>query len=198
MKVYTKTGDKGITSLYDGTKVVKSCLIFQTIGEIDELSSRIGIACSYSDSNYLIQNKLRKVQCTLQDINSIIATVNKDGRKIPTVNQQQVVDLEKHIYEMEEYNDSLTCFILPGVTQLDAHLHSCRTQTRKCERMLWELHEDDSVINTSAKNPIIMTDVKVDENILKYINRLSDYFFVMARYVCKKGGSVDCFQTDHV
>jgi cob(I)alamin adenosyltransferase len=63
--------------------------------------------------------------------------------------------------------------------------------------MLWELHEDVSDILVS-KTAITMSDIKIDENILKYINRLSDYFFVMARYVCKKSGSEDCFQKNHV
>lgn len=188
MKVYTKTGDKGTTSTYDGKRLQKNHVIFETVGEIDELTSRIGISCSLASHNYLIQEKLRRIQSVLQNINSHVATIQKEKKKnIPEIQITLVTDLENQIDNMEKFNDKLTAFILPGVTQLDASLHSCRTQVRKCERMLLKI-KNEGVDECE--------DFSLGENIFKYMNRLSDYFFVMARYVCKKQDETDCFQSE--
>lgn len=188
MKVYTKTGDKGTTSTYDGKRLEKNHVIFETIGEIDELTSRIGISCSLSSNNYLVQEKLRRIQSILQNINSHVATIQKEKkRNIPEIQITLITNLENQIDEMEKFNDKLTAFILPGVTQLDASLHSCRTQVRKCERMLLKIKNDG--VNGYE-------DFSLSENIFKYMNRLSDFFFVMARYVCKKQDETDCFQSE--
>jgi cob(I)alamin adenosyltransferase len=112
MKVYTKTGDKGITSLYDGNKVCKNSIIFQTIGEIDELSSRIGFLCStISDEDLYLSKKLllRKIQGMLQEINSNIATINPNRKcKLQEFEESNVAELESVIDEMELVNPKLT------------------------------------------------------------------------------------------
>jgi len=154
-KVYTKTGDKGTTSLYDGSRVEKTAKFFVVLGEIDELSSRIGMLCAqipdrlsgqgcvnkicfnfpplqgFNNEQNNPANILRIIQATLQDLNSIIATVNKENRKIPTIEEKCVQELETYIDHMEEFTPKLTKFILPGVTLADAQSHLCRTQTRK-------------------------------------------------------------------
>lgn len=197
MKIYTKTGDKGTSSLYDGNRISKNSVIFQTIGEIDELTSRIGITCALSSSNYLVVELLRKIQCKLQDINSIVATVDVKGRKIPEINEDDVLFIEKKIDEFEKFNDSLKAFILPGVTVVDSHLHFCRTQARKVERMLWSLQNDESVVVAERGKTVDIGTVQFNPNLLKYVNRLSDFFFSFARYICKKEGETDCFVSDH-
>lgn len=169
MKIYTKTGDKGQTSFYDGSRASKSAMNFEVVGEVDELSSRIGMLCALIDGEYFSAT-LRKIQSTLQDINSHIATVNKSKYKLPELDGDIVTDLETAIDAMEKINPKLTKFILPGVTQRDAQAHLCRTQTRKVERM---------IIKLRGEQPNIVPDI-----VLQYINRLSDFFFVFARWIC--------------
>jgi cob(I)alamin adenosyltransferase len=171
MKVYTKTGDNGTSSLYNGSREMKSSLIFNVIGEIEELTSRIGIVCSHMKSNYLLTYSLRRIQRRLQNILTSIDT---------PITTDMIETLEKDIDGCNAFNDKLTDFILPGVNPEDAHIHSCRTQTRKVERVLWELNET----------------IKMEPFLLIYINRLSDYFFVLARYVCKKARDCDCLSKD--
>ena len=185
MKVYTKTGDKGITSLYDGNKVYKNSIIFQTIGEIDELSSRIGFLCStISDEERYLSKKLllRKIQGMLQEINSNIATINPNRKgKLQEFEESNVVELESVIDDMEIVNPKLTKFILPGVTLSDSSCHLCRTQTRKVERMLWKLSNTSHIITTKKQLSI---DNLLQPSIYRYVNRLSDFFFVFARWLC--------------
>jgi cob(I)alamin adenosyltransferase len=185
--VYTKTGDNGNTSLYCGKRVEKDKEIFNILGEIDELSSRIGYLYSLtskyeptfnnlfetfrtSNSHYDINSQLRQIQQYLQDINSVIATESKKKRqKLTKISSDNISELEKNIDEIDSKNPPLKNFILPGKTQKDAQAHLCRTQTRKIERMLWLFFR-----NTDRENK---------EQILIYINRLSDYFFVLARFL---------------
>ena len=197
MKIYTKTGDKGTSSLYDGNRISKNSVIFETIGEVDELTSRIGMACASSSNNYLAIQLLRKVQCKLQDINSIVATIDTTGKTLPEINDDDVVFLESKIDEFEKFNDSLTAFILPGVTVLDSQLHFCRTQARKVERMLWNLQNDDSIVVAEKGKTVDIGKVHFNTSLLKYVNRLSDFFFAFARYICKKQGEKDCFVSDN-
>jgi cob(I)alamin adenosyltransferase len=186
MKIYTKTGDGGKTSLYE------------VIGEIDELNSRLGVACSLCENNYLYGRVLREVQCKLQDINSIIATIDKTGKKLPSITEVDVQTLEGRIDNYTSCTPKLKKFILPGVTRFDASLHMCRTQARKVERGLWHLHEESSVIQDEKGNEIDTGIVQVDPVIFRYINRLSDFFFAFSRYACHKTHSEDCFADDFV
>lgn len=169
MKIYTKTGDKGQTSFYDGSRASKSAINFDVVGEVDELTSRIGLLCALIEGEYFTVT-LRKVQSILQDINSHIATVNKTKYKLPELDDGIVTDLENAIDVMEKVNPKLTKFILPGVMQTDAQAHLCRTQTRKVERR---------IIGLCTEQPDI-----VPEIVIRYINRLSDFFFVFARWMC--------------
>jgi cob(I)alamin adenosyltransferase len=196
MKIYTRTGDGGKTSLYDGRRIAKNCVVFDVLGELDELNSRIGVACGYASANYLYLNVLRDVQCKIQDINAIIATIDKRGKKLPVITPDDVSKLEASIDNYDSITPRLTKFIIPGVTELDASIHMCRTQARKAERKMWSLHDELSILTDEKGNPVDLGEVNIDPTILKYVNRLSDFFFSLARYVCHKSGSPDCFVDD--
>lgn len=181
MKIYTKTGDKGKTSLYDGSRVSKTHQILQTVGEIDELTSRIGFMISLDENDVHI-SELRDIQRNLQDINSHIATVEKKNRKLPNLGKllDNTASLETRIDCMERHLPKLTKFILPGVTPMDAQSHLCRTQTRKVERFL----NEEEIMTILGEN---------SQLVLSYINRLSDFFFVLARFTCYNQNKNDYF-----
>ena len=184
MKVYTKTGDKGTTSLYNGRRIGKYEIFFDVLGEIDELSSRIGMVCSLLNDTD-ITNKLREIQGKLQD---------NSTKKLPNILDIDISNIENFIDDLEKSNSKLVKFILPGVTQIDSHCHLCRTQTRKVERFLWKFHYNNSILPTSEGKLIEIKDNHIDTNITSYINRLSDLFFVLARFLCKNEGFDDYFQ----
>lgn len=175
MKIYTKTGDAGNTSLYDGSRAPKFSVVFQVLGEIDELNSRIGLLCTHMTDT----DMLRKIQRTLQDFNSHIATIDKTNKKLPDLAESLVLELENMIDEMEKVCPKLTKFILPGVTTPDALSHLCRTQARKAERYIVDMYYSHKV--------------DIPDIIMKYMNRLSDFFFVFSRWICVKSGNTDCF-----
>ena len=108
MKIYTKTGDAGNTSLYDGSRAPKFSVVFQVLGEIDELNSRIGLLCTHMPDT----DMLRKIQRTLQDFNSHIATIDKTNKKLPDLPESLVLELENMIDEMEKVCPKLTKFLL--------------------------------------------------------------------------------------
>lgn len=198
MKVYTKTGDKGTTSLYDGNRAPKFIIIFKLLGEIDELSSRIGMLTVHSEKilendDMKLSDVLRKVQRTLQDFNSYIATVEQKNKKLPNIEPDLVNELEEYIDKMESENSKLTKFILPGVTLSDAQAHLCRTQARTSERTLCELLNTSEILTVRKKdsNYMSLEDFYIPDVIPKYMNRLSDFFFVFARYICKIQGVED-------
>lgn len=199
MKIYTKTGDKGTTSLYDGSRRPKSDTHFEVLGSMDELSSRIGILVALTNQEIPL---LRKIQRTLQDFNSHIATIKKVGKRLPMFELNIVTELEEAIDEMEKLNSKLTKFIIPGVNQDDAQAHMCRTQARTVERSLIRLLENYKdqekrilQINQNQLDTTLIeiTTFTIPEVILVYINRLSDYFFVLARWLCTIKGVEDCF-----
>jgi cob(I)alamin adenosyltransferase len=196
MKIYTKTGDKGTTCLYDGTRISKSSLHFELLGEMDELSCRIGlVACmccdmltKCSDSKQPIYKNvsdfLRNIQRYIQNFNSYIATEKCDDRKLPYISQEIIEEIEEKIDECEKYNSKLTKFILSGATVLDANVHLCRTQARKTERLLIRFI-DEMLDGESERNTIIKKIIAI------YLNRMSDYFFVLARFLCREQKKLD-------
>ncbi len=195
MKIYTRSGDEGNSSLYDGSRISKSEIFFDVLGELDELSSRIGFLSSLLSSNdnlNYIFIFLRIIQGKIQDINTIIATI-KTKKVLPKITDYDILLIEQQIDNIEKNNEPLTKFILPGVTQLDSQSHLCRTQTRKVERYLWKLHNSkDNIIKTNGV--IELKEIVIDSLITSYINRLSDFFFVLARFLCKSEGFKDYFQ----
>lgn len=198
MKVYTKTGDTGETSLYDGCRIQKTAINFMVLGEIDELSSRIGLLCAMIDNDSEMKDDslnnyslLRKIQHILQDFNTHIATIDRTNRRLPELSEEYVTELENAIDMIENKNTKLTKFILPGVTPIDAQSHLCRTQTRKVERVLIELHNSKDILNVKTsrlgqQSYVNLEEFIIPEVMLKYINRLSDFFFVLARYLSRQ------------
>jgi len=152
MKIYTKTGDNGKTSLYDMSRVSKSSVLIDLLGDIDELNSFIGIIKS--------DKMLNELQIWLFDLGTIIANPNKKFNF--DINQEYIKILEKEIDDMTHELPKLSNFILPN-----GNIHLSRAIARRCERKMVE-----------AKNIYS----HIDDNCLIFINRLSDYLFILARY----------------
>lgn len=189
MKVYTKTGDRGTSSLYDGNRLPKDSLFFEVLGNIDELSSNVGMLCALIEDGEHSLFELRRIQRVLQNVGSEIATVDRTYRTVVIISEDEASFLEESIDNMEKTNSKLTKFILPGIKQSDAQAHICRSVSRRVERSLWRLHQN----STNIGGNINMEGFSVNDNILKFMNRLSDYFFVLARYLCARKGVEDCF-----
>jgi cob(I)alamin adenosyltransferase len=168
LKIYTKTGDKGTTSLIGGTKVLKSDLRIEAYGTVDELNSFIGL-CSDLLKNKKNRKILRQVQDRLFIIGSLLACdpEKETKMKIPELKEEDIILLEKEIDKMSEVIPPMKNFILPGGHKSVSALHLarciCRRAERCCVRLQQENHEEDSII-------------------IKYLNRLSDYLFVLSRF----------------
>ena len=168
MKIYTKTGDKGTTSLIGGTKVPKSHLRIEAYGTIDELNSYIGL-CKDLLTDEWGKKILLEVQDRLFTIGSSLACdpVKAPAMQIPDLKEADVELLEKEIDRMNEAIPPMKNFILPGGHITLSHLHIARCVCRRAERCCVRL-ETENVETTSI--------------IIKYINRLSDYLFVLSRF----------------
>lgn len=168
MKIYTKTGDDGTTSLFGGKRVQKFDERVDTYGEIDELNSVIGIALAFISSNE-VENDLLYVQSKLFEIGALIATPDDDRSKLKGINDIQEDDvalIEKRIDYYEKLLPKLKSFILPGGTKSSSFLHFARTVCRRCERKIVKFAFEKGKY----------------QNLIKYFNRLSDFLFVLARY----------------
>jgi len=187
MKIYTKKGDTGATSLYDGSKVIKNNIIVETVGSLDELNSEIGLLlANYELEKNKIKNVkyyelLKSIQSELFDLGSIIA---KDPNK--TKETEELFDSDnKYINIIEEYIDEMTNelpklsnFILPGGNILIAIIHKSRTICRRTERNMTSIKYDPNYFN---EDTIEISNLNMNR-CLAYINRLSDYLFTLARY----------------
>ncbi|MES2850897.1 MAG: cob(I)yrinic acid a,c-diamide adenosyltransferase [Bacteroidota bacterium] len=169
LKIYTKTGDAGKTSLIGGTKVSKSHLRIETYGTVDELNSYIGLVGDMvSDEKSKLV--LKEIQDRLFTIGSSLACdPHKEPlMKIPDLKESDVELLEKEIDKMNETLPAMKSFILPGGHPAVSTTHVARCICRRAERLCVNMQEHE---------------LFVDPLIIKYINRLSDYLFVLARYV---------------
>jgi cob(I)alamin adenosyltransferase len=180
-KLYTKTGDKGFTNLYDMRKIRKDALIIDVLGDLDELSAHIGVVCSIikkdeTNKEYDDKNILRWLQLKLLDIGSDIATIEKRD-KIIEINEKDVKELEIYIDECTARSPKLTEFILPGYMNLDAHVHVCRAVCRRAERHMWALVDGSGFVKTAEPLPVIST----KEQTFIFMNRMSDFFFALSR-----------------
>jgi cob(I)alamin adenosyltransferase len=168
LKIYTKTGDTGQTSLLSGERVEKSEIRIDAYGSVDELNSFIGLLrCETEDRD--ISEQLNTVQNKLFNIGSLLATQKETTFKLPKIEESDIVFLEIKIDEMNEKLPALKNFILPGGNKAVSLCHVCRTVCRRAER------EAVRIQNPAEKDIIC----------IKYLNRLSDYFFVLSRYVGK-------------
>ncbi|QBG46343.1 cob(I)yrinic acid a,c-diamide adenosyltransferase [Verrucomicrobia bacterium S94] len=172
-KIFTKTGDKGETGRFDGTRVPKNDPQMEVQGSIDECNSAIGLARAYIADTQL-NEILRKFQSLLLVAGSEVTNVGLDQR-LPFISDDNITELEELIDTTEEQLEPLTHFILPAGGKASAHLHVARAASRKVERRLVTLRE------TTDVNPTL----------LAYFNRLSDTLFVLARYASKLDGISD-------
>lgn len=173
MKVYTKTGDKGTSQLFSGERRPKDDAVFQALGDTDELNAHLGVVVEHAKitQNEYLPSKLEEIQSRLFDLGACLATPltsasnskkNRAG-EFPDANVEQ---LEKWIDEMDASLPPLRCFILPSGGLTAAHLHVARAVCRRAERHIVPLASSGDV------GPVV----------LRYINRLSDFLFVAARY----------------
>jgi cob(I)alamin adenosyltransferase len=165
MKIYTKTGDAGTTALFGGKRVSKADLRIETYGTIDELNSWVGVIRD-QDVNQKRQDVLIEIQDRLFTIGSMLATEPGNTRvKVPSLAEVDVEFLEKQIDLMETALPPMRFFVLPGGHQSVSFGHVCRTVCRRAERLIIHLNEQESV----------------DPLVIKYVNRLSDYLFMLCR-----------------
>jgi len=161
MKIYTKTGDNGTTSLCNGERISKTSPRICVQGDIDELSSTIGLAISFS-YNKKLKNILYEIQHDLFLLASYISACNKD---LPEFNENKIKKLELIIDETTKFLKPLRSFILPGGTKVASALHLARTICRRTERNCINLSKTEKVFKLT----------------IPYLNRLSDLLFTLAR-----------------
>ena len=176
MKIYTKTGDNGTTALFGGTRVKKHNLRIESYGTVDELNSYIGLIKDQEISTYN-KESLLKIQNDLFTLGAMLATppekeTLKNGKErlnIPKVDDDAILFLENEIDKMDLELPQMTHFILPGGHQAVSFCHVARCVCRRAERLSVELNDEEAI----------------NDAILKYLNRLSDYLFVLARMLSK-------------
>ncbi|TRX57698.1 cob(I)yrinic acid a,c-diamide adenosyltransferase [Fulvivirga sp. M361] len=167
MKVYTKTGDKGTTSLFGGARVSKSHIRIESYGTVDELNSYIGLLKD-QPVNQDRKDLLENIQDKMFTIGAILATEPGNSKvKVPTLSMEHVSSLEEAMDKMDESLPAMKNFVLPGGHQSVSYCHITRCICRRAERLTIALNETEPV----------------DPVVIQYLNRLSDYFFVLARKV---------------
>jgi cob(I)alamin adenosyltransferase len=165
MKIYTKTGDKGTTALFGGKRVSKADTRIDAYGTIDELNSWIGLLRD-QEINHNRHFDLIAIQDRLFTAGSILAAEPGNTKvKVPSLEEADIVFLEQKIDGMESALEPMRSFILPGGHQSVSFCHVARTVCRRAERLTIALHESEPV----------------DTTVIKYLNRLSDYLFVLSR-----------------
>ena len=175
MRIYTKTGDKGETALLSGTRVPKNHPHIEAYGTVDECNSAIGLACSLMAKESCLVHlnvQLESIQKSLFDLGAALSLPlsevrEKDWLSVKTDYASEICSLETWMDKMTEDLPQLKQFILPGGTSASSALHLARTICRRAERLLLPLLESNSV----------------NVSMLSYLNRLSDYLFVLSRYV---------------
>ncbi|WP_423189520.1 cob(I)yrinic acid a,c-diamide adenosyltransferase [Alkalibacterium sp. f15] len=172
MKIYTGRGDYGNTNLIGGGTIKKTDKRVEAYGGIDELNAHVGLLLSlineeWAVSRNYIKNSLSRIQHQLFDIGSILA--DKDNKMEMNFESSEIKKIEQEIDEITQELSEIKYFILPGGTKQASQAHVARTVTRRVERTILSLNEVEPV----------------PKEILIYVNRLSDYFFVLARYLNK-------------
>lgn len=167
--IYTRTGDLGMTSLVGGERVRKNDLRVEVYGTLDELNSSTGLLMSLCTGDLSpIREQLLEISSLLFDAGSYFASFTSEGPMLPPLDSEAVGRLEGYIDAMDSQMEPFKCFLLPGGAQAAAAAHVCRTQCRRAERRVLDLED---------------TGFTVDPGTVRWINRLSDYFFVLARYI---------------
>jgi len=168
MKIYTKTGDNGTTALYGGTRLSKSDLRLEAIGSVDELNAHLGLLRDWSDKK-ISEDNFQLIQEHLFVIGALLASEGK-SEKIPDLPTDIVKWLEDQIDQLDQDLPEMQFFILPGGHPLVSQAHITRCVCRRAERQVVRLSEQ----------------AEIDPLLFQYLNRLSDYLFVLARYIGKK------------
>jgi cob(I)alamin adenosyltransferase len=178
-RIYTRTGDQGMTALVGGGRVPKESVRLEAYGTVDELNAAIGIVRTYLP-NYRerfaadfewYSEMLRRVQNELFDVGSELATPPQaEYEGMHQMSEGEVAELEHEMDRMQEELRPLNSFTLPGGGVLNAFLHQARTVCRRAERICWALKRDEPV----------------SDQLLIYLNRLSDHFFIQSRWVAKR------------
>ena len=174
-KIYTRGGDKGETSLSNGRRVPKNHLRVASYGTVDETNAIVGLARLHTKDRPEIDAMLARIQNDLFDLGADLATPDDPPPKWTPLRivESQVTRLEAEIDQINEQLAPLNSFVLPGGSPAAAHLHHARTASRRAEREMWAL---------AAEEP-------VNEAGLRYINRLSDLFFVLSRHLNDNGAT---------
>lgn len=175
-QLYTRTGDQGMTSLVGGERVKKNSERLEAYGTIDELSSCLGSIVSDAKCNTEVKGQLLEVQNELFNIGGYLATATRKMTDKPSLDQEKdapspvdaakLQDLEGWIDTLDEQTPKIRAFVLPGGCEVASKAHVARTVCRRAERRILDLSEKEYV----------------DINVIRYINRLSDYLFIAARY----------------
>lgn len=170
-KIYTKTGDAGKTSLIGGTKVSKNNIRIESYGTVDELNSHIGMVADMFPDITMVKN-LREIQDRLFTIGSSLACdPDKETKmKIPDLHESDIQFLEQEIDRMQDQLPEMKSFLLPGGHPSVSATHIARCVCRRAERICVGMQQDEMEIS-----PLV----------IKYLNRLSDYLFVLSRYAAK-------------
>ena len=170
-KIYTRGGDKGQTSLSDGSRRRKTDPLIEAYGAVDETNAALGLVRLHTEGE--ADDMLGRIQNDLFDLGADLSTPHAESYKWEPLRivQPQVDRLEQEIDRMNERLEPLKSFILPGGTPAAAHLHQARTLCRRAERLMWRAAED----------------AEISDAALKYVNRLSDHLFVLGRILNNDG-----------
>lgn len=181
-RVYTRTGDQGKTSLAGGQRVSKDHLRIEVYGTVDELNSVVGLVRAFNrplvnrlPQSRTLETELHRIQNRLFDIGGLLATLPKDQKRfknMPKISSEEVRHLEKRMDACQKELKPLKEFVLPTGGPVTAMLHLARTVSRRAERLCIRMNRKEGV----------------DPQILKYLNRLSDVFFVLARWIGRAQG----------
>ena len=183
-RIYTRGGDKGKTSLVGGVRIDKASQKLDSYGTVDELNCLVGIARAAIDADTglygavqeELDTSLRIIQNRLFDVGSILATpAGQPYPGMPEIKDEAATELEQQMDAMQKSLEPLKSFCLPGGTAANAALHHCRAVCRRAERDILHLAKEEDV----------------DPKVIKYVNRLSDLFFVMSRYAARKAGAAE-------
>lgn len=166
--LYTGTGDTGSTSLVGGERVKKNCARLEAYGTIDELSSNLGVISSSAGCDNEVKGQIQRVQNILFNIGCYLATDVKEGEepKATLLTDSDIRQLEGWIDALDEQTPAIRAFVLPGGCPLCSYAHVARVVCRRAERRILDLADQ----------------CYVDPAVIKYVNRLSDYLFILARY----------------
>ncbi len=167
--VYTKTGDKGKTSLVGGTRVEKNHVRLEAYGTVDELNSFVGLLALQITEPEL-QSDLEFIQNKLFSVGGYLAAEEEVADKIPSIVDADIERLEREMDRLDDLIPRVNRFVLPGGSEASARAHVCRSVCRRAERRILDVHQH----------------YPVRAEVAKFINRLSDFFFVVARYECVK------------